>query len=260
MSTLSASRSCWSVVASRTSSEVAGVVVAVVVGRNISGGWPTRPRPWGVRSGVGKGLMTSAATPSGYAVAMAPTVCAQSRGGRVTIAQLCSAEGAPPRPAHQSGPSANVPRAAVVRARAQETCARTAWRTSESAGARSASQPVVRCSPSSGSIELMPPLSTHGRRRGAGSAGSGGQRGTSARQGVRVSAGAADADLRPGGTHAVVARGHEGADACDVLVPRGLAGLGTHGVVDHDGVGPRQAVGCQVEDRGRLEGVLVEAG
>src|SRR6478672_1451964 len=178
MSTLSASRSCWSVVASRTSSEVAGIVVAVVVGRNISGGWPMRPRPCRVRSGVGKGLMTSAATPSGYAVAMAPTVCAQSRGGRVTIAQLCRAEGAPPRPAHQSGPSANVPRAAVVRARAQETCARTAWRTSESAGARSASQPVVRCSPSSGSIEVMPPLSTRsalagGVSRDRGGAGSG---------------------------------------------------------------------------------------
>ena len=91
------------------------------MGRNMSGGCPTSPSPWAVRSGVGKGLMTIADTPAGYAAEIASTVGAQSRGGLVTIAQLSSADAPPPLPAHQPGPSAKSPRAAVVRARAHET-------------------------------------------------------------------------------------------------------------------------------------------
>ena len=70
-STRSASCSSCEVVASRTSSGVVGVTVTVEVGRNMSGGCPTSPKPWAVRSGVGKGLMRIAETPSGYAAEIA---------------------------------------------------------------------------------------------------------------------------------------------------------------------------------------------
>ena len=78
MSTLSASRQLLLVVASRTSSGVAGVVVTVIVGRNISGGVTDEPEAVPRQARRREGADDERRDTAGVCFAMAPTVCAQS--------------------------------------------------------------------------------------------------------------------------------------------------------------------------------------